>query len=162
MKNKGNSGIGNVSERDFWQTEQSFWEKLNIQYSFNFDCCASKDNKKTKLFSEDFESISKIELIDKTCWMNPPFSKAHIMFKHFFDTINRGVAIYRVDNLETKIWQEMILKNCDWIFIPKGRVSYTPFDIKMRGGSTRFPSALIGVGVEYCKNLKGVTLRIKN
>lgn len=63
-----------------------------------------------------------------------------------------GVAIYRCDNMETKVWQEIILKNADWIFIPKGRISY---EGKVGKGS-RFPSALIGVGVSAPKEIEGV------
>jgi hypothetical protein len=93
--------------------------------------------------------------------MNPPFSKALEMFRHFFKVVNKGVAIYRCDNFETKIWQDVIFSNASWVFIPKGRVSYTPFEVgNMRGGNgTRFPSALIGFNVEPPKNIEGKLLR---
>jgi hypothetical protein len=78
--------------------------------------------------------------------------------------IKKGIAIFRCDNMETKVWQEVILKNADWIFIPKGRVSYTPFDVgNMRNGmGTRFPSALIGIGVNPPKEFEGVVLFTNN
>ena len=156
MKDKGNDGKGNNPERDLWETEQSFWDKLHKQYSFDFDCCASKKNRKVTNYSDDFE---KRDSIYGTAWMNPPFSNARRMFEHFFKIVKRGVAIYRFDNPETKIWQEVIFPNATWVFIPKGRISYTPFDIDMRNGlGTRFPSALIGINVEPPKTLGGITL----
>jgi hypothetical protein len=72
--------------------------------------------------------------------------------------VKKGVAIYRIDNPETKIWQEIIFPNASWIFIPSGRVSYTPFDITIRGGMTRFPSALIGLNVDIPREIKGIIL----
>ena len=156
MKNKGNDGTGNTTERDLWQTEQSFWESLDQLYDFKFDCCANYINSKTPIFSDDFESIG---IIESVAWMNPPFTKAKRMFEHFFKVVKSGVAIYRIDNPETKVWQDIIFPNASWVFIPSGRVSYTPFDITIRGGMTRFPSALIGLNVPYPIGIKGVTLK---
>lgn len=162
MLNKGNDGKGDTPERDLWQTKQELWDNLDKQYNFVFDCCASKENSKTDLHSSNFNSVKKEDIVNMSCWMNPPFSKAVDMFEHFFKVVEGGVAIYRCDNMETKVWQEIILKNADWIFIPKGRVSYTPFETgNMRNGmGTRFPSALIGINVPPPENIEGVTLYI--
>lgn len=88
--------------------------------------------------------------------MNPPFSKAQEMFEQFFKVVSKGVAIYRCDNMETKVWQEVILKNAGWIFIPNTRIRYTG----MEGNGSRFPSALIGLNVEPPKDIEGTTLYI--
>jgi len=150
----GNDGSGNIPDRDEWETPKELFDKLNVQYNFVLDCCANKINKKTVDYSNNFESIKMIMLGNK-CWMNPPFSNATEMFKHFFKIVHEGVAIYRCDNLETKIWQDIILPNSDWIFIPKGRVVYEG----MNGNGSRFPSALIGVGVNSPVNIEGVFLK---
>ena len=142
MKETGNNGKENVPERDLWETKQELWDKLNKQYNFEFDCCASKSNAKIAFYSTNFKSILKIDYL---CWMNPPFSKAFDMFKHFFKVVTKGVAIYRCDNMETKVWQDIILKNADWIFIPNKRIAYEG----LNGKRSRFPSALIGYKVEY-------------
>jgi hypothetical protein len=94
---------------------------------------------------------------DFMCWMNPPFSKAYDMFKHFFKVITHGVAIYRCDNMETKVWQDIILKNANWILIPKGRICYEG----MEGKGSRFPSALIGFNVKPPKYVKGIVMEIR-
>lgn len=167
MISKANNGNGDIPERDLWQTKQEYWNILDKQYIFNFDCCANEANSKCCFFSSNFETTTPEQLNDwvnnPMCWMNPPFSIAFKMFEHFFKVVKRGVAIYRCDNMETKVWQDIILKNADWIFIPYGRVSYTPFEVgDMRNGAgTRFPSALIGIGVEPPLDLKGVVLYLK-
>lgn len=153
---KGNNGTGNIEERDDWQTPQWLFKDLNKQYNFTFDCCAEENSTKCETWSSDFLDI--IEVGNVACWMNPPFSKAMHMFDKFFNTIKRGVAIYRCDNIETKIWQDIIFKNATWIFIPKGRISYDGKD----GKGSRFPSALIGFNVDTPKNIEGSILLIKH
>lgn len=151
---KANNGNGNNELRDSWETPKSFFDKLNSIYKFEFDCCANETNRKAKKYNNDFQSINSL---DEICWMNPPFSKAKEMFIHFFKVVKSGVAIYRCDNLETKLWQEIIFKNADWIFIPKGRINYEGFN----GKSARFPSALIGVNIKIPTNIEGIPLFIK-
>ena len=150
---KANNGSGNNASRDEWETPQELFNNLNKQYNFSVDCCAKEKNKKCQWYPYNFLSLEKIG----TCWMNPPFSKAKEMFEHFFKIVKEGVAIYRCDNLETIIWQDLILQKADWVFIPKGRVCYEG----MKGKGSRFPSALIGVGVEPPKHVDGVCLKLQ-
>jgi len=80
------------------------------------------------------------------------------MFTHFFKMVDNGVAIYRCDNMETKVWQDIILPYATWIFIPNKRIAYEG----MEGNGSRFPSALIGLNVAKPKELKGILLRVEN
>jgi len=152
---KANDGTGNIPERDEWQTPQNLFNKLNKQYDFTFDCCAEGYNHKTIGFSNDFLKID-FRVVLNVCWMNPPFSKSYEMFEHFFKFLNKGVAIYRCDNMETKLWQDIILKNATWIFIPKGRICYEG----MKGSGSRFPSALIGYNVTVPEYVSGSLLMV--
>ena len=145
---KANNGSGNIKERDEWETPEWLFRKLDKQYNFTFDCCATKKNSKCPFFSNDFLNSGRI--FYKKAWMNPPFSQSRKMFEHFFRVISSGIAIYRCDNIETKLWQNVILPNCDWVFIFKGRINYEGF----KGSSSRFPSALIGLNVRPPKNSK--------
>jgi len=164
MRGKGNDGKGNVPDRDLWETKKDLFDKLNNRFHFDFDCCANNDNKKCERYTEDFERIISLDQVDWVCWMNPPFSKALEMFTHFFKVVKRGVAIYRCDNMDTLIWQETIFPHVDWIFIPEGRIPYDqPYgvaDTKKRNVS-RFPSALIGVGLDIPKDIKGRILFLR-
>ncbi len=153
---KANNGKGNNINRDEWETPQELWDTLNKQYRFSFDCCSNNSNKKTLRYSNNFEFIKKYNIIENglICWMNPPFSKAYKMFKHFFKVVNQGVAIYRIDNIETKLWY-IILKKADWIHIFSSRINYEGH----KGKGARFGSALIGVGVKKPININGITLK---
>jgi len=150
---KGNDGTGNIEARDNWETPQWLFDQLHEQYNFQVDCCATKENSKCILFCTDFLISERTKHISPS-WMNPPFSKARKMFERFFNMVKKGVAIYRCDNMETKIWGEVILKNADWIFMPNKRWAYEGHT----GKGSRFPSALIGIGVEPPKELEGHTL----
>jgi len=128
-----------IKDRDSWETPKELWNKLNEQYN----------NRYYEIF-EDCDFIHD----NLVCWMNPPFSKAYTMFEHFFKVINKGVAIYRCDNMETKVWQKIILPNSSWIFIFNKRIQYEG----QEGKGSRFPSALFGFNVPPPKLTNGVLL----
>ena len=136
--------------RDNWETPQKLFDQLNEQYKFDFDCCAVKTNTKCKEWTCCFRYYKAFHF---TCWMNPPFSKSYEMFEEFFK-IEEGVAIYRCDNMETKIWQEQILSNASWIFIFNKRIQYEG----QEGQGARFPSALIGYNVDPPELKNGILL----
>ena len=157
---EANDGTGNCVERDEWETPKKLWDTLNEQYNFTFDCCASKKNTKClKCFTKDTSFLNVIYPISENniAWLNPPFSKARKIFEHFFKIIDQGIAIYRCDNIETRIWQDIIFQNASWVFIPNKRIRYEG----MPGKGSRFPSALIGLNVPYPTNLKGTILEVK-
>ncbi len=98
--NKATNGKGNNPSRDGWETPQWLFDKINKQYQFTFDCCATEENTKCGRHTDD---LSKLEYPTTMSWMNPPFSQAYDMFELFFGIVHRGVAIYRCDNMETKV-----------------------------------------------------------
>lgn len=163
MKNmmKANDGKGNIEARDEWETPQWLFDILHKQYNFNIDLCASNSNTKCNSFFDKnllFENqVNFFKSKLDRCWMNPPFSKALEMFKHFFKVIGKGVAIYRYDNFETKIWQEVIFPNASWVFIPNKRIAYEGMD----GKGSRFPSALIGFNVSTPNFVEGTILKVE-
>jgi len=156
VKNTGNNRKGNTPLRDNWQTPKELFNILDKQYKFTFDCCSNGKDKKCDSWTSNFEMYTEGIEEYYTHWMNPPFSIAWKMFEQFFKVVKKGVAIYRCDNMESGLWQKIIFLNCDWVFIPKGRISYEGID----GKGARFPSALIGIGVDIPKGMEGTTLLI--
>jgi len=152
---KANNGSGNLSERDEWETPNWLFDILNKQYNFSIDCCSTKNN--TKCIGRFKDFLLHIGDNRYVYWINPPFSKAKEILEHFFKIVNRGVGIYRCDNLETFIWQKIIFTKVDWVFIPDKRIAYEG----LIGGGCRFPSALFGVNLPPPKNINGTLLKIK-
>jgi site-specific DNA-methyltransferase (adenine-specific) len=136
---------------DEWQTPLVLFHHLDEQYHFGFDCCASEENHKCHAWTNDFFSLILTEYKTVPWFMNPPFSKAKDCFTEYVAQGAHGVCIYRSDNLETKVWQEVILPNCAWVFFPKGRIQYEGYE----GSTCMFPSALIGFGVPPPTGIEG-------
>jgi len=150
-----NKGKGNVPARDDWQTPQWLFNKLDKQYGFEIDCCAESHNTKCEVWYNDFLKYDNA-FVGEIHWINPPFSKAKEILEHFFTVVKNGVGIYRCDNMETKVWQEIILKKASWVFIPKGRINYEG----KKGNGSVFASALFGLNVPEPIGLDGTVLLI--
>jgi phage N-6-adenine-methyltransferase len=57
-----------------WATPQDFFDKLNDEFAFTLDVCASPENAKCdRYFTEDDDGL--MQKWDGVCWMNPPYGK---------------------------------------------------------------------------------------
>lgn len=79
---------------DSWQTPQWLFDELNEEFHFDIDLCATRENSKCLLYSDDYlnntyrhredlgysldftETLSEIALDDRAAWMNPPYSNS--------------------------------------------------------------------------------------
>lgn len=57
-----------------WETPQDFFEKLNEEYHFELDVCATADNAKCERYFTKEQDGLKQEW-KGCCWMNPPYGK---------------------------------------------------------------------------------------
>jgi phage N-6-adenine-methyltransferase len=64
-----------------WETPQGFFDKLNEEFHFNVDVCATAENTKCKTYfdrksdglSQEWNLSSTI--MEARCWMNPPYGR---------------------------------------------------------------------------------------
>jgi len=66
---------------DNWETPDDLYAKLNEEFRFQFDLCASKDNAKCANWSGNiaaFASMSAVVEEYDYYWMNPPYSRGNI------------------------------------------------------------------------------------
>ena len=62
------------SATDDWATPQDFFDKLNAEFRFTLDVCASEGNAKCeRYFTAQDDGLSKPW--DGICWMNPPYGR---------------------------------------------------------------------------------------
>ena len=57
-----------------WETPQDLFDKLNAEFNFDLDVCATQENAKCKLFY----SSGSLELewpVNMVKWMNPPYGR---------------------------------------------------------------------------------------
>jgi phage N-6-adenine-methyltransferase len=64
-----------TSKTDLWSTPQDFFDKLDAEFHFTLDVCATKDNAKCKDFIAP-EDDGLRQPWRGICWMNPPYGNA--------------------------------------------------------------------------------------
>lgn len=63
------------SKTDLWSTPQDFYDKLNAEFSFTLDPCATHDNHKTdKYFTIEDDGLAQ-DWSNDIVFMNPPYGR---------------------------------------------------------------------------------------
>lgn len=58
-----------------WETPQDLFDKLNKEFHFGVDVCATKENRKCETyFTKEDDGLSK-NWNGIFCWMNPPYGR---------------------------------------------------------------------------------------
>ena len=151
------------SRMDNWRTPSGLWIELDDLYHFKLDLAADKTNAKCDNFFHPGNNSLDINWASWTLspqWLNPPFSMATEFFQKAADCHNKMVAIYKCSNLETALWQDIILPNADWVCFLRGRVNYENPD-GTPSNQVPFGSALIGYNVPSLCNHLGRVWRIR-
>ena len=63
-----------TSNTDSWETPQGVFDKLNTEFGFTLDVCATPENAKCKrFFTKDTDGLK--QTWSEQCWMNPPYGR---------------------------------------------------------------------------------------
>jgi len=125
-----------------WETPQKLFDKLNEEFSFDLDPCASTDNAKCKnFFTEDDDGLAQEWGPNKSIFVNPPYGKAiKSWVKKAYDESRKEkttVVMLIPSRTDTSYWHEYCMKAAEIYFI-KGRIKFS--DSSM---SAPFPSAVV-------------------
>lgn len=127
------------SETDDWATPQEFFDKLNEEFKFTIDVCASAyNNKHDRYFDKEDDGLRQ-DWSGEVCWMNPPYGReiAKWMEKAYNSSLEGATVVCLVPSrTDTKWWHDFAM-NGEIRFI-KGRLKF--------GGSKNnapFPSAVV-------------------
>ena len=63
------------SKTDMWSTPQKFYDKLNKEFNFDLDPCATIDNAKCDLYFTKEENGLKQDWQGYTVFVNPPYGR---------------------------------------------------------------------------------------
>lgn len=147
------------SKKDDWRTPIGFFNKLNEQYNFTVDLCASDDNSLLNRYVDDIESagvvdkewsdVLPIDWKKEVFFCNPPYGKKLKEVLSFIPDSASGVFLLPA-RTDTK-WFFDLSKKSSWVFFLKGRIKF--FGAK---NSAPFPSILVGMNIGAPAGLSGI------
>ena len=127
------------SATDDWATPQDFFDKLNREFKFETDVCASACNAKCATFF-DIERNGLLQDWRGTCWMNPPYGRGiDAWMKKAYESarVNGATVVCLVPaRTDTKWWHS---------FAAKGEVFFVPGRLKFGNAKANapFPCAVV-------------------
>jgi len=129
------------SASDNWATPQDFFDKLNDEFGFTLDVCASAENAKCeKYFTKEDDGLSKVW--EGIVWCNPPYGREiGKWIKKAYQTGARGHVVVMLipARTDTAYWHDYVIE---------GEVRFIRGRLKFGGhkNSAPFPSAVVVFG----------------
>ena len=107
-----------------WYTPHDFYDKLNLEFNFNLDPCATDNNHKCDLYYTKEQDGLKQDWTGKRVFMNPPYGRGieKWMEKIATSDIELGVALIPV-RCETRWFHNWVIDKAEIRFI-KGRLKF--------------------------------------
>ncbi len=129
--------IAKVKATDDRETPDEFYARLDAEFHFTRDVCASHINRKhVPYWTIDDDALSQDW--SGICWMNPPYSQSALWVKKAYEESLKGTTVVCLvpSATDTKWWHE---------YAPKGEVRFVKGRLKFKGTASTapFPSALI-------------------
>lgn len=123
-----------------WETPQALFDRLNHEFGFQLDVCATANNAKcTNFFSPEQDGLSQDWSHAGTCWMNPPYGDVigDWVKKAWQESKGAVIVCLLPARTDTHWWHTYCMKAAEIRFI-RGR-------LKFGGGknSAPFPSAIV-------------------
>lgn len=92
MKNDNRVLSIKPTSSDEWETPKDLFEKLNKQYNFHLDLCATHENHKCEKYYTKEQDGLKQEWAG-VCWCNPPYSNVKAWVKKAYNEAQKGTVI---------------------------------------------------------------------
>lgn len=135
------SNVHFSSEDQTWSTPREFYDRLNKEFSFTLDPCATPQTAKCdKYYTVHDDGLSKDWSKDRV-FMNPPYGRqiGHWIKKAYNESQKGALVVCLIPaRTDTRYWHDYIFGKASEIRFIKGRLKF--------GDSTNsapFPSALV-------------------
>lgn len=136
-----------TSNTDLWETPQDFFDRLNKEFNFELDVCATDENAKCEeYFTEETDGLK--QEWTGVCWMNPPYGRqiGKWVKKAYESSLNGATVVCLLPaRTDTRWWHDYCMKG--EIRLVKGRLKFG--DSK---NSAPFPSAVVVFGKQARTN----------
>jgi len=126
------------SETDEWPTPQDFFDRLNEEFGFTLDVCATPENAKCPRYFTKREN-GLLQRWEGVCWMNPPYGReiGQWVRKAYESALGGATVVCLVPSrTDTAWWHDYCMK---------GEVRFVRGRLKFGGvtDNAPFPSAVV-------------------
>lgn len=140
-----NTDVMFSSKTDLWSTPQDFFDKLNDEFNFTLDPCATPDNAKCKkYFTKETDGL-KQNWQGETVFCNPPYGKAikHWVKKCYEESLkpNTKVVMLIPARTDTAYFHDYVYHKAEEIRFIRGRLKFGEAK-----NSAPFPSMVVVFG----------------
>jgi site-specific DNA-methyltransferase (adenine-specific) len=140
MKNDNRVLSKKSTSSDEWETPQDLFNKLNDQYHFTLDLCATDQNHKCNQYFTKQQDGLKQDW-PGVCWCNPPYSNISAWVKKAYNEAQKGSTIVMLipARTDTRWFHE-------WIYEMYGvEVEFLKGRLKFSGSkwNAPFPSMIV-------------------
>lgn len=138
--NKETTELMFSSKSDEWSTPNSFYQKLNKQFNFTLDPCATEENHKCEKYHTIEIDGLKQDWRNESVFVNPPYSKIYDWTKKCFEEGQKYgtcVVLLIPARTDTKYFHEFVMKATEVRFV-KGRLKFGN-----EKNSAPFPSMIV-------------------
>ena len=129
------------SKTDMWSTPQKFYDKLNDEFNFTLDPCATEDNAKCDNFFTVDDDGLKQDWSGNIVFCNPPYGRAikDWVKKSYEESLKNNTTVVMLipSRTDTIYFHDFIYGKAEIRFI-KGRLKFG--DVK---NSAPFPSIVV-------------------
>lgn len=135
--------MSKLIDTDSWETPDDLFNRLDGEFRFDIDLCASKYNHKcSEYITKDEDLLSFTCSSELALWMNPPYSRGNIdkCMKHAYwlHTLGNTVVCLVRDDPSTKWYNEWVDEKAETVLRLRKRVTFKGGD-----GCYNFPVCII-------------------
>jgi DNA N-6-adenine-methyltransferase (Dam). len=134
----GNLTVHFSSKTDEWPTPQDFFDRLNEEFHFTLDVCATPENAKCPRYYTKREN-GLLQKWEGVCWMNPPYGREIRQWvKKAYESALDGATVVCLlpARTDTSWWHDYCMK---------GEIRFVRGRLKFGDASENapFPSAVV-------------------
>jgi site-specific DNA-methyltransferase (adenine-specific) len=133
------------SKTEEWETPQEMFDKLNKEYNFTLDPCATNANAKCECYFDKYTNGLLHSWKNQTVFMNPPYGRSIVkwMAKAYEESLQKGtVVVCLVPSRTDTIWWHQ--------YAMRGKITFIKGRLKFGGHANNapFPSVIVVFGEE--------------
>ena len=132
------------SKSNEWGTPQDLFDRLNDEFAFTLDPCASKENHKCDKYYTIEDDGLKQDWGGHKVFMNPPYGREikNWIKKAYHESLKGAVVVCLIPaRTDTIYWHNYIFPHAEDIRFLKGRLRFVKGN--SIGDSAPFPSAVV-------------------